>query len=174
MADCDIDKLNLHQVAFNPKNLVIEVIQEFREWINRKGLSIRCSFDSVNEEVIADQSRFRQIVQALLADAIAYTQQGVIDVQLESNILTPDYLLFIVEGTLSTINYEPVSKLIAANLISNPEMRLAPVKHLLELLGGQLEINTEQGEEMAFVVTFPVKQPLTRWALPQKRQHLVH
>lgn len=79
----EADKLVLEQVDVNLTDLVGEVAHLFSSAAEAKNLSIVVDVpDREHAEVLADPTRLRQILSNLVANAIKFTEEGVVEIRL--------------------------------------------------------------------------------------------
>ena len=79
-------KLDLEPIEFSLVETVAEVGRALRARASQKGLDLSCRIrPSVPEFVVADPTRLRQILVNLVGNAIKFTEQGEVRVQVELN-----------------------------------------------------------------------------------------
>jgi signal transduction histidine kinase/DNA-binding response OmpR family regulator len=81
-------KLELDPIPFNVQNMMEETARAFALRAQEKGLEVVCDVrPEVPESAVGDPIRIRQILTNLVGNAIKFTQQGevVVDVELSSN-----------------------------------------------------------------------------------------
>jgi signal transduction histidine kinase len=83
LARADSDGLALEKEAFWLRESVNQTVKLQQADIDKKGLFLRLSFDSVLPElVVGDALRFRQILLKMLANAVKFTEKGGITIEL--------------------------------------------------------------------------------------------
>src|SRR5690606_21997901 len=95
-------KLELEEEPFSLRDLLDETIRGISSRAYRKGLEIACHVSSqVPDDLIGDSLRLRQIVMNLVSNAIKFTDQGevIINVQLASSTERSCVLKFSVSDT---------------------------------------------------------------------------
>jgi two-component system, sensor histidine kinase and response regulator len=75
-------KLSLERIAFDPRLAIEESLHILRERASSKGVHVACLFPAdVPRGVIGDPGRLGQIVMNLLGNAIKFTEQGEVVIQ---------------------------------------------------------------------------------------------
>jgi len=158
-------KLTLESKAFHLRQCVEEALDLFAAQIRIKRLEAVYLIDSeIPSHLLGDAMRLRQILVNLLGNAIKFTAQGeiVIDVQLQSRDKQGCHLLFSVADTGIGIPKEGVEKLFQAfqqvdtsttRRYGGTGLGLAISKRLTELMGGKMWVESEPGEGSTFFFT---------------------
>jgi len=95
-------KLDLDSIMFNLRDCLEETAKAFAVRAHQKGLELVCQIGSeVPELVVGDPTRLRQVVVNLLGNAIKFTEQGEVVLQVEIESRGKDFaaLHFIVADT---------------------------------------------------------------------------
>ncbi|MBQ0735784.1 sensor histidine kinase [Aquimarina celericrescens] len=150
-------KLTLHDTDFNLQELISNISQGFKIKANEKGLHYQMIVDpSIPKFIIGDQLRLNQILINLLGNAIKFTHQGqiIIDVKPESveekhitiNFSVKDTGVGIPKDKLNTIfeSFYQIHKP-GKNKIEGTGLGLSISKQLIELQGGMLKAKSEPG-----------------------------
>jgi signal transduction histidine kinase/DNA-binding response OmpR family regulator len=158
-------KLQLERLAYNPSQVVEEVLELFAESAQGKGLELisRIAPDTP-QAVIGDPHRVRQVLSNLVSNAIKFTQHG--EVVVEAGIRTGpadrNELGFTVRDTGIGISEEAQSRLFSAfNQADNSTTRhfggtglgLAISKQLAEMMGGAIGMSSVSGSGSVFWFT---------------------
>lgn len=136
------------------------VVCNFETQLAEKKLN--CQVDGVHAEVWADQGRIRQVVTNLVSNAIKYSnEQGTIRLRIEE---TANSGILRVEDTGIGIPREE-QKLIFERFYRTDRSRnrktggagigLTIVKSIVEAHGGQITVDSEEGDGSKFTVTLP-------------------
>jgi PAS domain S-box-containing protein len=163
-------KLNLNLVSFELTTLFKQVVTTMSPNAEKKGLKLRYLLDDdVPIHLDGDQVRFRQILMNLLSNAIKFTEQGEISIQarkvgLDSGIAS---LEFLVKDSGSGISPEKLSIIFepfvqADSSISRLQhgtgLGLSICKHLVDMMGGSIEVESTLGVGSIFRVLLPFKE----------------
>ena len=162
-------KVILERVDFDPHRLTIDVADVYREIAATRGLSMVTDLDDSGQHWISgDPTRFRQILSNLLSNAIKFTAKG--EVRLRSEPVAPPdgdaraWWRFTVEDTGTGIAPEAMGRLFQrfsqadASTTRNyggSGLGLAICKHLVELMGGQIHVQSTFGEGARFWFDIP-------------------
>jgi signal transduction histidine kinase/CheY-like chemotaxis protein len=95
-------RLELDPVSFNIRDLVEETVRALALRAHEKGLEVICDvLPDVPEYVVGDVTRIRQVMVNLLGNAVKFTQQGEVELEvtLQSRTAERLYLQFVVRDT---------------------------------------------------------------------------
>ncbi len=155
-------KLTLHKADFNLHELVTNVSRGFKIKADEKGLRYKMDIDnSVPKFIIGDQLRLNQILINLLGNAIKFTHKGEILIRvtaekIESNAYK---VIFLVKDTGVGIPEDKLKNIFESfyqvhkpgkNKIEGTGLGLSISKQLIELQGGTLTSQSEQGVGSSF------------------------
>jgi CheY-like chemotaxis protein/anti-sigma regulatory factor (Ser/Thr protein kinase) len=144
-----------------------ELYRVYKNQINIKEksqiqLTVNLSFDRDNSFIYSDPSRFRQIMDNLLNNAIKFTHEGSVEFGYE---LTSDgKLLFYVKDTGIGIPDDQQENIFerfrqgddtTSRDYEGTGLGLTISKNLVELMGGKMWMDATQGEGSAFYFTLP-------------------
>ncbi|MBF0158281.1 MAG: response regulator [Magnetococcales bacterium] len=172
-------KLEFEQASFLLRDLVDHLADTFRPKINDKRLELVLSLmDGCQGELVGDMLRLEQVLLNLIGNAIKFTEQGEIELQIRTIEETDDQVMlaFTVRDTGIGIAAEHVSKLFdpftqadssTTRRFGGTGLGLSISQKLIEKMGGQIEVESEvgQGSLFRFTARFqrslsPVGQPL--------------
>lgn len=166
----EVGKMELDSNSFNLYELLDSIINLVSQNIDKRDLELICSigFD-VSSQLIGDQGRLRQILINLVGNAIKFTEQGEVEISVE-NIQTKDnesYLKFCVKDTGMGIAPEKQAHLFdsftqadssTTRKYGGSGLGLAISKSLVELLDGEIGVESEIGCGSSFWFTARLKQ----------------
>ncbi|QPL45467.1 response regulator [Halomonas sp. A40-4] len=167
--------LRLETAPTAVKPLVESVVALFKPRAEAKGLMLTIDVDErVPAWVMVDAGRLRQILLNLLANAIKFTDDGVVSVRVSA---TADHLFFDVIDTgcgLSDVQqqrlFEPFQQADAsvARRFGGTGLGLAICKRLSHAMDGQLRVDSQPGEGSTFRCQLPLEEttPHQRPELP--------
>ncbi|MDY8133968.1 ATP-binding protein [Aquimarina sp. 2201CG5-10] len=161
-------KLTLQQTDFNIYELINNVSRGFKIKADEKGLKYTTSIDpTLPKFIIGDQLRLNQILTNLLGNAIKFTYEGEISIQIKVVNKDNDKLLvnFSVKDTGVGIPKDKLDNIFESfyqvnkpgkNKIEGTGLGLSISKQLIELQGGKLIANSQpdQGSTFEFSIGY--------------------
>ena len=163
-------KLKLSPVTFSIVETVENLVNISQPMIKEKNIEFGFHIDQMETEYLyTDQLRLNQIYINILSNAIKYTQPGGhvnVDMREEaSDVPGCVRLIYIVSDTgigmspefMDTM-YQPFSRQIDSrvNSIQGTGLGLTITKQMVELLGGTIECQSEQGIGTTFTITLDI------------------
>ncbi|GEM_PF-1875431 len=146
------------------------VIEKYAASISEKGLSLELSLsDSLNQKVVGDSPRLRQIFDNLLSNAVKFTGKGRIAISGEVTIgfLGEPRLRLSIIDTGIGISKEDQERIFAPFVqvdMSNTRnfggtgLGLAICRKLSEMMGGSILLESKKGEGSCFVMELPFER----------------
>lgn len=130
-----------------------------------KGLELHCTVQPEMPTICGDAQRLQQIAINLLTNAIKFTEQG--QVTLTAGQADDTHWFLRVSDTgpgipveARSFIFEPFRRVdnSATRRQGGAGLGLSIVRHLVELMGGQVELESEIGRGSIFTVTLPIRQ----------------
>lgn len=158
-------KMDIVPVNYNVASLLSEMVNMIWLKAEEKGLGFNVDIDpNVPETLFGDEVRVKQILINLLNNAVKYTNEGTITLHMECEFCdTGDVILMIqVSDTGMGIKPEAIPHLFDTfqrvdeeknRHIEGTGLGLSIVKQLVELMDGQITVNSVYTEGSAFTVT---------------------
>lgn len=165
-ARLDAGKLEIRLSVFNPKNVILDVIDNYSREAENKGVVMSLEETGLEGDITSDPDRVKQIVGNLLANAVKYCAGGAIKVLLSRPSETPDRLTILVEDNGPGISdenlkllFQPFTQLDSSSTrrYEGAGMGLAIVHGLVDLLGGTIHVDSKIGRGTRFEITIPVE-----------------
>lgn len=165
-------KITLEKIAFNISDPLEAIKIQFGNQVNRKGLSFSLSVDEdVPLLITGDPYRLKQVLVSLVDNAIKFTSQGMVDIQVGLRRIYGDMALirFTVRDSGVGIAVEKQQKIFESFTQANKEVSrslggaglgLAISKGLVELQGGEIQVQSEPGKGSVFSFTIPYRLPV--------------
>lgn len=164
----DISKIEAGQVSVSKRrisvNKLINSIQkEFAIKADRKGVELRISNTSPDEvvEIETDETRIRQIIVNFLSNAIKFTETGYIELGIEPEangvrLYVKDTGIGIPEAYHEKV-FERFRQVETSHTrkYGGNGLGLCISKNLIELLGGTIGMESEEGKGSMFFITMP-------------------
>lgn len=157
-------KFELKYEEFSLETVIAEVLHAISEFSDKKGISIHTHIHANIPHLVADKIKFKQIMFNLLSNAVKFTaKNGTITINVK---LVEQYVQIGVSDTGIGIKSEDIDKLFKPffQLDSSYSRRyegtglgLVLTKHLVELHGGKIWVESDYGKGSTFTFTLPVK-----------------
>jgi two-component system, sensor histidine kinase and response regulator len=180
-------KLELERIEFNLCNFIRETIKPLALRAHQKGLELACDLCPEGEaELIGDPGRIRQVLINLVGNAIKFTEQGEVLVEIKSSSLTDESieLQFTVSDTGIGIPAEKHRLLFHAfsqadssttRKYGGTGLGLAISARLVKMMGGKIWVESTEGKGSKFYFTVKIsqaagRQNLATSALPSELQ----
>ena len=176
----EADKVDLSEDVFGFKNMINAVLTIVSVRAEEKNQNLEIILDeSLPEYFYSDEMRLRQIITNLVSNAVKFTPEGG-DIKLEAKIIGITGKIAIIEITVSDtgigITPEQQEKLFhpfeqadgsIARKFGGTGLGLAISKKIIEMMGGQIYVESELGVGSRFIFTvqmeiyYPEKQENT-------------
>ena len=164
----EANKLEIVDTEYCFNTLLEELVSLTKARLGEKPIDFKCIFSSdLPKYMYGDKVRIKQIVLNLLTNAVKYTKSGWIEFRVncvnEGDVCK---LIISVQDTGMGIKQDSISKLFNKferldieknNTIEGTGLGLAITKKLLELMGGQIVVQSIYGEGSKFTVTIDQK-----------------
>ena len=165
----DTNRMELHPDDFDLWLCVEDVIKSFLPQALEKGLNIELDISKeVPRFVIGDEARLKQILINLIGNAIKFTNEGEVLVELKAKsrerdinfveIKVEDTGIGIPEDKQDSI-FEPFKQIDEgwSRKFQGTGLGLAITKNLVDLMGGNISLKSTVGKGTIFNVTLPLK-----------------
>lgn len=159
-------QLELEQTEFDLRQVVQEVEDMFAAQARSKGLKLTISLpDNLPHLVLGDPLRIKQVLINLLGNALKFTEQG--DIHLELSLTSSESIRFEVSDTGIGIKpeqldvlFEPFTQANAgtARRYGGSGLGLSIARELVQRMGGELEVRSQPGQGSRFEFTLPLTE----------------
>lgn len=163
-------KLELEQRPFRLLDLLNEIVQTYKYRSQDKKIDLYLSNDvNLPEIIVGDSVRLHQVLNNLVSNAIKYTEKG--EIQLRTRLLANEdkqiKILFAVKDTGIGIPEDKLQSVFDAftqasknttRLYGGTGLGLSIVKKLVDLFGGEITVESEEGRGSTFAVTIPFQK----------------
>jgi PAS domain S-box-containing protein len=170
LSKVEASQLDLERTGFSLGDHLEKVIEMVAPRAQEKGLSLAYEIaPSVNNDLVGDPTRLRQVLLNLLGNAIKFTESGVISLKVEphKDDSVPTALRFTVTDTGIGIPQEKQARVFdrftqadssTTRRFGGSGLGLTISKRLVELMGGRIWVESEvgRGSMFAFAVPFEV------------------
>lgn len=188
----EANKIEVIEKPYNFREEITNLCRITQTRIGQKDIVFNLSIaDDIPYEVIGDKSKVKEIINNLLTNAIKYTDQGRIDLNIKcinnTNKKTSN-IIIICKDTGRGIKAEDINKLFTKferldvernTTTEGTGLGLAITKKLLELMGGTINVESKVKEGSIFVVQLPQKiskqtKPITEKDLLDTKELLLN
>ncbi|WP_064197067.1 MULTISPECIES: PAS domain-containing hybrid sensor histidine kinase/response regulator [Emticicia] len=162
-------EMKLSEQIFSLKDLINSTLQTFRLRLQGKDVKLVFDFDEeIENDVIGDSTFLTQILMNLLSNAVKFTEKGEIGVQVSLLCRLGDFLMTEVKVFDTGIGISPqnIDKIFDSFKQADQDVKvkyggtglgLAIVKQLVNLHGGEINVESTLNEGTAFIFTLPLK-----------------
>ncbi len=156
-------KLKLEPI--NPHELIAEVCKMLQPSLDNKNIEISINCQNAPETVVTDVLKLQQVITNLVSNAIRYTESGTIEINCEIldrskyKIEVSDTGIGIAEEDLVNIfnpYYRAKSKGESC-FIDGTGLGLAIVAQIIQLIQGEIKVESVLGDGSTFTVILPLK-----------------
>lgn len=161
------DKLDIVSSPYNFKEEIEKLAKVDATRIGNKPIDFKVHFaKDLPYELIGDKIHVKQIVNNILTNAIKYTDEGYVKLDVKCiNNKDKCLLIISVEDSGRGIKKESIDKLFTKferldernSTIEGTGLGLAITKKLLDMMGGKINVNSTFGKGSIFVVQIPQK-----------------
>ncbi len=155
-------KIEARLTQFGLAAFVEDVVDEIREAMGG-GVEVSYEHISSNDEIESDQNILKNIIHNLLTNAIKYSKAEGGKVRMESKLGKKWAKLRVVDNGIGINKAEQkhlFERFFRAQNVENIQgtgLGLHIVKKYLDLLGGKITFESEEGKGSEFIVTIPIK-----------------
>ncbi|MDP4146543.1 MAG: histidine kinase N-terminal 7TM domain-containing protein [Bacillota bacterium] len=162
-------KLEIEKSSFNIKESIKDTVETFKVIAEKKKIQLKCFIDeNINDHVLGDVVRVRQILINLLGNSLKFTEKGEVTVSLELVRESQGEVLaaMVVSDTGIGISQDKIEVIFesfkqadntSARKFGGTGLGLSIVKKLLELMGGSIEVKSEAGKGSTFSCYIPLQ-----------------
>jgi signal transduction histidine kinase/DNA-binding response OmpR family regulator len=169
LSKLEAGKLSIEKEAFSPAIIINDVIQLYKPSIETKGLILECNLsENVPDVLVGDAFRLKQILFNLVSNAVKFTQDGKIIINVESSqfskaiinlkITVADTGIGIESSLLNSVFEEfKQADTTTTRRYGGTGLGLSIVKKLVSLQNGKLSVKSEPGKGTEFYFSIPYK-----------------
>ena len=162
-------KYNLREENFDIKAVIEETVAAQVPIAQGKGLTLDCSFGSNTPQLVkGDGQRIQQVLNCLLSNAIKFTNEGGVRVKVACLDDMLDKIKLRISGVDSGIGISDEDKdklFIRFSQVDSSDTRkyggsglgLVITKQIVELMGGNITVQSKEGIGSTFIVEVPLK-----------------
>ncbi len=155
-------KIAIEKVAFNFKELIENICQPLEQNAENKNIELRCDIDDeLDANFISDPYRLKQILTNLISNAIKFTQQGSVQVVAKRDADRISVSVIDTGIGIAKAEQQAVFKEFTQahsgieKKFGGTGLGLTIAKRMLELLDGDITLESEQGQGSIFTISIP-------------------
>jgi signal transduction histidine kinase/ActR/RegA family two-component response regulator len=154
-------KMHIERLPYRPIEVVDEVVQTMRARAELKGIRLSRAIHGEPVRISGDAVRLRQVLLNLVGNAVKFTSEGGVMVELRHESIGPNRTMvsFVVEDTGPGIPAEKHASIFEAFVqvdasvsrkFGGTGLGLAISAQLVDLMGGRIEVASEEGKGSRF------------------------
>ncbi len=172
MSAIEKEKVKIVEEEFDVENLAHNIVELYQEQCRQKGIDFQMAIGELsNKLLLGDSLRINQILMNLLSNAVKFTERGekiFFEVRQKAVTEKVETLRFIVSDTGRGVSKDLLDRLFvpfeqeddtAAAKHQGSGLGLPITKRLVDLMGGEINVESEKGKGTKFVVDIPFKIP---------------
>jgi len=152
---------------FSLRKLLDELQSSFTPLVREKGLDLKFDSDEADFAVNTDRDKVHTILQNLIGNAVKYTDQGRVELAV-SRDHSADALKIVVRDTGIGIRSEELGRIfepfqmvdgLDREKYPGSGLGLSLVQRLVQLMNGEIKVQSEPGQGSTFTVMLPLGDP---------------
>jgi CheY-like chemotaxis protein/two-component sensor histidine kinase len=167
LSKIEAGKLQLSYEGINLRALINDIQQIFSVKATEKGIQLLATVDeSVPEAIAFDEVRLRQILFNMVGNAIKFTEQGHVSIQVSSSWSADQKIQLVLQIQDTGIGIALENQTRIFDIFTQSEgqstrkyggtgLGLTITRRLTEMLGGSIELTSELGKGSIFTLIFP-------------------
>ena len=167
LSKIEAGKLQLSYEGINLRALINDIQQIFSVKATEKGIQLLATVDeSVPEAIAFDEVRLRQILFNMVGNAIKFTEQGHVSIQVSSSWSAEQKIQLVLQIQDTGIGIAPENQTRIFDIFTQSEgqstrkyggtgLGLTITRRLTEMLGGSIKLTSELGKGSIFTLIFP-------------------
>jgi PAS domain S-box-containing protein len=163
LSKIEAGKVELERAPFSVGDIILETARLFSTHAHEKGLELLVDLGpEIPARLLGDPTRFRQVISNLLGNALKFTHKGIVAVRARwqaqpvpvLSVRIEDTGIGIAPGSQSAI-FEPFVQAdgSTSRRFGGTGLGLAICKQLVQLMGGQMEVESLEGHGATFRFT---------------------
>ena len=162
LSKIEAGQLEVELAPCSPHDVINQVVSVLRARAQQKGLQLKCFWSSkVPESIVTDGGRLRQLLMNLVGNAIKFTDQGAVTIDAELDHFRELLTIRVIDtgiGIATDKHEEVFSPFVQADnsvtrRYGGTGLGLAICQRLSMALGGELHLDSEEGQGSTFALT---------------------
>lgn len=162
-------ELRLESIPFSLEEIINNVLDTMAALSSQKGLSLACKYNTGDMPyLIGDPSRIGRIIMNLVSNAVKFTDRGGVTISVICEPASPDDVTIElrvsdtgigIPGDKLTSIFDKFSQVDPSTTrrFGGTGLGLNITRHLVEMMGGQIIVESELGKGSVFIVSLPFK-----------------
>ncbi|MCB8944317.1 MAG: PAS domain-containing protein [Ardenticatenaceae bacterium] len=169
LSKIEAGKMQLHLERFSARGLIDEVADTVRLLIAHNNNTLTIEAEDVGE-IIADMTKFRQVLFNLLSNAAKFTESGDITLRMtEATVKSQPTLLIQVSDTGIGMSQEQIVRLFqpfvqgdnsTTRKYGGTGLGLVISRRFCQMMGGDITVTSEPGKGSIFTVSLPLRDSI--------------
>ncbi|MGB1076971.1 MAG: CHASE domain-containing protein [Bdellovibrionales bacterium] len=163
-------KIELESLPFNISGLTFSLLDQLRPLASKKGLELRSNEEDLPVvNAIGDEFRLSRVILNLASNAIKYTNEGYVELCTSIKEVDDETLLYrcVVKDTGIGIPEDKLESVFdkftqaeesIERRFGGTGLGLNITRHLVDLMGGSIDVQSEFGKGSSFTVSIPFKK----------------
>ena len=158
-------KMELYLENFELKKVISEIESTIKPLVEKNNNTLSIDYESGESFMKADVTKIRQILLNLLSNSAKFTKEGSISVKVSDSDKKKDAIDFTITDTGIGMSSDQVEKVFqpftqadekTTRKFGGTGLGLTITKMFAEMMGGSIEIESEEGKGTTFTVTIPL------------------
>jgi signal transduction histidine kinase/CheY-like chemotaxis protein len=159
--------MRIESAPFSVRGVIYSIESQFAEKIKEKGLDFSIVIDdSIPDALLGDATRLTQILVNMIGNAIKFTPQGAVHIEVSNKGMSSNYILtgFVISDTGIGIDKEQLSGIFerfrqaedsTTRKYGGTGLGLSIVRDLIQLQKGEIDVESTKGQGTIFRFTIP-------------------
>ncbi len=169
LSKLDAGRMELNPVSFAPRTCLQETLDLLTPAARSKGLELTCQVDRTAPEFVkADDGRLRQVITNIVGNAIKFTEEGGVYLRVSHEVdehgkrlvceVTDTGIGISKENQTNIFDHFTQAEAATTRKFGGTGLGLSISKHILDVMGGTISVQSELGEGATFRLAFPYEE----------------
>ncbi|MFN8531750.1 MAG: ATP-binding protein [Anaerolineae bacterium] len=164
-------RLEVMEKPFSVRDLSGRMSAQMESIATQSGLKLETIIDpAIPQSILGDEKRVEQVYTNLVSNAIKFTKEGSVTINIEANVPEKVWTLAVTDTGIGipphavNIIFEEFRQLDGtySRAYKGSGLGLAITRNLVRMMGGKIAVKSELGKGSTFTVTLPLATPETR------------
>ena len=158
-------KMELYIEEFDLKKVIDEIESTIKPLVEKNNNELKIDYNSDSKTMTADVTKIRQILLNLLSNSSKFTKEGTITIGVTDSKAQDQSIDFTIADTGIGMTPEQVDKVFkpftqadekTTRKFGGTGLGLTITKMFAEMMGGDIDLSSEEGKGTTFIVTIPI------------------